>query len=220
MATAIQDVIAATRGNSTSALGASSASEIQDRFLTLLVTQLKNQDPLSPMDNSQITTQLSQISTVSGIDKLNDTMSSLAAAMAMSQSMSSAAMIGRQVVAPGATLTLADKRAAGAIELSEPADQVSLAIAGPAGDIVRRLELGPSQAGLQAFTWDGTAADGRAAKDGAYTYKVEAVRSGKPVSAATFSVGTVTGIGVSGKDPTVIVDSSAEVRFADVKRVQ
>ena len=86
MATAIQDVIAATK-SSTSPLAAASATDIQDRFLTLLVTQLKNQDPLSPMDNAQITTQLSQISTVSGIDKLNATMASLASALATSQSM-------------------------------------------------------------------------------------------------------------------------------------
>jgi flagellar basal-body rod modification protein FlgD len=219
MATAIQDVIAATK-SATGPLAATSAADIQDRFLTLLVTQLKNQDPLSPMDNSQITTQLSQISTVSGIDKLNDTMSTLATALATSQSMASTSMIGRQVVTPGHDLTLADKKSAGAIELAEAADQVTVSIMGPAGDVVRRLELGPSAAGLQAFTWDGTAQDGRAAKDGAYTFKAEAVRAGKPVSAATHIVGTVTGIGVSGKDPTVIVNGATEVRFADVRRVQ
>jgi flagellar basal-body rod modification protein FlgD len=219
MTTAIQDVIAATQ-RSTGPLAATSAADIQDRFLTLLVTQLKNQDPLSPMDNAQITSQLSQISTVSGIDKLNDTVSTLAAALATSQTMSSASMIGRQVIAPGASLSLADKKSAGAIELTEAADRVTVSILGPAGDVVRRLELGPSPAGLQAFTWDGTAQDGRAAKDGAYTFKVEAVRADKTVAAATHVVGTVTGIGVSGKDPAVIVDGTTEVRFADVKRVQ
>jgi flagellar basal-body rod modification protein FlgD len=219
MATAIQDVIAATK-SATGPLAASSAADIQDRFLTLLVTQLKNQDPLSPMDNAQITTQLSQISTVSGIDKLNDTVSTLAAALATSQTMSSASMIGRQVVAPGHTLVLADKKSAGAIELAQAADQVTVSIMGPAGDVVRRLELGPSSAGLQAFTWDGTAQDGRAAKDGTYTFKAEAVHAGKPVSAATHMVGTVTGVGVSGKDPAVVVNGSTEVRFADVRRVQ
>ncbi len=219
MATAIQDVIAATK-SSTGPLAATSSADIQDRFLTLLVTQLKNQDPLSPMDNAQITTQLSQISTVSGIDKLNATMSSLAAALATSQSMASTSMIGRQVVAPGSTLALADKRAAGALELAEAADQVTVTIAGPAGDVVRRLELGPTASGLKAFTWDGTAQSGSAAKDGAYTFKVEAVRAGKAVGATPHIVGAVTGIGVSGKDPSVIVNGSTEVRFADVKRVQ
>lgn len=219
MATAIQDVVNASR-SSASPLSATSATEIQDRFLKLLVTQLRNQDPLRPMDNAQITTQLSQISTVSGIDKLNDTVAGLATAMVASQTMNSAAMIGRQVLAPGSTLTLADKRAAGAIGLTEPADRVTLAIMGPAGDVVRRLELGPTPAGLQAFAWDGTAEGGRTAKDGSYTYRIEAVRNGKPLAASQYSVGTVTGVAVSGKDPTVIVNGGAEVRIADVKRVQ
>lgn len=219
MATAIQDVINATK-SSTNPLGASRATDIQDRFLTLLVTQLKNQDPLSPMDNAQITTQLSQISTVSGIDKLNDTVSSLAAALATTSTMSGAAMIGRQVVTPGSTLTLADKKSAGAVELTEGADQVTVTIVGPAGDVVRRLELGPSAAGLQAFTWDGTAQDGRQAKDGTYTFMVDAMRAGKTVSAATHIVGSVTGIGVSDKEPSLIVNGSTEVRLADIRRVQ
>jgi flagellar basal-body rod modification protein FlgD len=219
MATAIQDVISATK-SSTGPPAATSSADIQDRFLTLLVTQLRNQDPLSPMDNAQITTQLSQISTVSGIDKLNATMSSLAAALATSQSMASTSMIGRQVVAPGSTLTLADKHAGAALELAEAADQVTVTIMGPAGDVVRRLELGPSAAGMKAFTWEGNAQNGSAAKDGNYTFKVDAVRAGKAVGATTHIVGTVTGIGVSGQDPSVIVNGSTEVRFADVKRVQ
>ena len=219
MATAIQDVIAATR-SSNSPLAATSASQIQDRFLTLLVTQLKNQDPLSPMDNSQITTQLSQISTVSGIDKLNDTVAGLATALAASQTMASVSMIGRQVVSPGTSLTLADKHATGALELTDAADRVTVSILGPAGDIVRKLELGSSAAGLRTFTWDGKADNGATAKDGAYTFKVDAAQNGKSVAATSYTLGTVTGVGVSGKDPSVIVDGVAEVRFADIKRVQ
>ena len=219
MATTIQDALSASRTQA-GPLAATSATQIQDRFLTLLVTQLKNQDPLRPMDNSQITTQLSQISTVSGIDKLNDTVSALATALAANQTMSSAGMIGSQVLAPGATLTLADGRASAALELTEPADRMSLTVLGPAGNVVRRLELGQGQIGLQTFAWDGTADDGRIAKDGAYTYRVDAVRNGQPVEAKTYQVGTVTGIAVAGKEPTVIVNGSAEVRFADVKRIQ
>jgi flagellar basal-body rod modification protein FlgD len=220
MTTAIQDLISTTRASGTP-LAAASATDIQDRFLTLLVTQLKNQDPLSPMDNAQITTQLSQISTVSGIDKLNASVASLAAAMAASQSMSSAAMIGRQVLAPGSTLTLNGGRAAGAFELAEPADQVRIAILGPAGDVVRRLELGAAGTGLKSFTWDGTAQSGAAAKDGAYSFTVEAVRAGKPVTAASYVTGTVSAIGMAGgKDASLVLDGTTEVRFADVRRVQ
>jgi flagellar basal-body rod modification protein FlgD len=217
---AIQDVTSSTSSSSTSSMAATSASDIQDRFLTLLVTQLKNQDPLSPMDNSQITTQLSQISTVSGIGKLNDTMNNLAQAMAMSQAMNSASMIGRQVVTPSAALTLADKSASGAVELGEAADRVTVTISGPAGNIVRRIDLGATPAGLKQFTWDGKTDAGSAAADGSYTYKVDAARDGKAVSATTYTVGTVSGIGVSGSDSTFILNGGNEVRFADVKRVQ
>jgi flagellar basal-body rod modification protein FlgD len=219
MATSIQDVLSAGASQS-GPLATSSASQIQDRFLTLLVTQLKNQDPLQPMDNAQITTQLAQISTVGGINTLNDTVAGLAAALSANQTMSSSAMIGRQVLAPGAGLTLAQGRAAGAFELAEPADRVALSIVGPAGNVVRRLELGPSKGGLQAFSWDGKADDGRAAQDGAYTFSIAAASGDKPLGATSYSIGTVTGIAVTGKDPTVIVDGLSEVRFADIKRIQ
>lgn len=217
MSTVIQDVIGATQA---AARNANSAAQIQDRFLTLLVTQLKHQDPLQPMDNAQITTQLSQISTVSGIDKLNTTMAGLATALAANQTMASATMLGRQVIAPGSTLALADKQAAGAVELASAADRVSVTVVGPAGNVVRRLDLGPSAAGLQAFVWDGTAENGAEAKDGSYSYRVEATLGGKAVTATPYTVGTVTGIGVSGKDPTLIVNGVSEVPFASVKRVQ
>lgn len=220
MAASIQDVLSASRSASSGAIGSTKAAEIQDRFLTLLVTQLKHQDPLSPMDNSQITTQLSQISTVSGIDKLNDTMSGLAQAMAASQTMNSVSMIGRQVLTSSSALTLANKSASGAIELAEAADRVSVTITGPAGNIVRRIDLGAMGAGVQSFSWDGKSDAGAVAVDGSYGYKVEAMKNGKPVNAGTFSLGTVSGVGLSGSDSTFILNGGREVKFSDVRRVQ
>jgi flagellar basal-body rod modification protein FlgD len=223
MANAIQDVIPATR-SSASPLAVTSAASIQDRFLTLLVTQLKNQDPLSPMDNSQITTQLSQISTVSGIDKLNGTMSGLASALsaslAASQSMSNISMIGRDIMAPGVRLNLADGKATGAIQLAEAADKVTIQVVGAAGNVVGRFDIDRPSAGLNAFTWDGRGPDGRAAASGSYAFQVEATRQGRPIEATAYMTGKVTGVGVTGTDSTLIVDGIGEVRFADVKRIQ
>lgn len=219
MTNAIADALGASRTQA-APLAATNAAQIQDRFLTLLVTQLKNQDPLRPMDNAQITTQLSQISTVSGIDKLNATMAGLATAMAANQTMASAAMIGRKVLAPGSMLTVAEGRTAGAIELAEPAERVTVTVLGQAGNVVRRLELGASPAGMQAFAWDGTGDDGKTVADGNYSFRVDAQTNGRTVAATTYQVGTVTGIAVSGKEPTVIVNGLAEVRFADVKRIE
>src|ERR1044072_2654769 len=100
------DALASTlAGSKTTATG---GSELQDRFLKLLVTQMKNQDPLNPMDNAQVTTQLAQISTVGGIDKLNTTLATLSSSMLAAQSLQSSAIIGRDVYASGSTLGLAD----------------------------------------------------------------------------------------------------------------
>jgi flagellar basal-body rod modification protein FlgD len=68
-------------GSNNTMTGAS-AQEIEDRFLTLLVSQIKNQDPLNPLDNAQLTTQLAQISTVGGIDRMNTTLSAIQALLA------------------------------------------------------------------------------------------------------------------------------------------
>lgn len=220
MATATADVLSTLRTPAAGLAGTTKAAEIQDRFLTLLVTQLKHQDPLSPMDNSQITTQLSQISTVSGIDKLNDTMSGLAQAMAASQTMNSVSMIGRQVLTASSSLNLANKSAAGAIELKDAADSVSVTVTGAAGNIVRRMELGAMEAGMHQFSWDGKSDAGAIVNDGSYGYKVEAMKNGKSISASTFSLGTVSGVGLSGSDSTFILNGGKEVKFADVRRVQ
>jgi len=72
------------KGNADSVVAAS-AKDIEDRFLTLLVSQIKNQDPLNPLDNAQLTTQLAQISTVGGIDRMNQTLSAIQALLASQQ---------------------------------------------------------------------------------------------------------------------------------------
>lgn len=210
------------RGTAAASAGAGTASadEIKDRFLTLLVTQLRNQDPLNPLDNAQVTTQLSQISTVNGIDKLNGTMTALADSLRAGQAMSASDMIGRAVMTPGSVLPLAGGRASGAIDLAEPADRVTLTVTGAAGNLVRTLDLGARPAGRVAFEWDGRTNGNAAAADGSYSYRVEAERAGKPVKAATFSVGTVTGIGLNGTDASVSVRGVGDVALSDIRRIQ
>src|SRR5687768_18113691 len=100
----------------------SATDDIQDRFLKLLVTQLRNQDPLNPLDNAQVTTQLAQISTVSGINKLNDTVASLSASMAAGQYLQAVGLVGRDVVVAGTKLTLADGKAPYAMAIAKDAD--------------------------------------------------------------------------------------------------
>ena len=112
--------------NSAVTTGASSKKTVenpQDRFLKLLVTQLKNQDPLKPMDNAEVTSQIAQISTVSGIDKLNTTLQALTDDVGESLSMEATGMIGHSVFVPGTAVELNGGAAKMGIELEQPVDQ-------------------------------------------------------------------------------------------------
>jgi flagellar basal-body rod modification protein FlgD len=84
--------------NSSSSKSAAPASAAQARFLTLLVAQMQAQDPLNPMDNAQMTTQLAQISTVDGVEKLNSNMEKLLSQFGALEQLNATSMIGRSVV--------------------------------------------------------------------------------------------------------------------------
>lgn len=185
---------AANAGNSKSTASGGAAQDIQDRFLTLLVTQLKNQDPLSPMDNAQVTSQLSQINTVNGIEKLNATMGQLLDVFNNGQAMQAAGMIGKSVMVAGSTLSLQDGQALGGISLSGVADQVTIDIMDSAGRVVQTENLGPRQAGNFGFVWDGATAAETAAPAGNYSFKVTAKQGGESVNATALQIGTVSAV--------------------------
>ena len=103
-----------------------------DRFLKLLVAQMKNQDPLSPMDNAQVTSQMAQINTVSGIEKLNNTVAGLATQFTQLQAIQGASLVGHDVVVPGNGLQITNAVGEGGFELTAPADQVKVEILSPA----------------------------------------------------------------------------------------
>jgi flagellar basal-body rod modification protein FlgD len=110
----------------------------QDRFLKLLVTQLKNQDPLNPMDNAQMTSQMAQISTVEGIDKLNATLKMILEGSNENQAMQAAGAGRPRRAGAGSGLALSGGMAVGGIELDEPADRVTVTIKDASGLAVRR----------------------------------------------------------------------------------
>lgn len=116
--------------NGTAATGKKSEiEEAQDRFLKLLVTQLQTQDPLNPLDNEAVTSQMAQISTVQGIEKLNKTMEDMATMYATAQSLSAANMVGRSALVGGSGLTLAEGGTArAALNLPQGADTVAISV--------------------------------------------------------------------------------------------
>ncbi len=201
------------------AAGKSGASEAQGRFLKLLVTQLKNQDPLNPMDNAQITSQMAQISTVSGIDRLNATLEEVAAGFGASQSLQATAMIGRSVLASGNGLQLQNGTAAGGVELPQAADKVVVSIRDGSGLVLHQVDLGPQAAGVLGFQWDGVTDSGASAVPGSYSFVVEAVQGGKKIDATALARGLVGGV-TQGKGGVALnVNGMGAVALSDVKQV-
>jgi flagellar basal-body rod modification protein FlgD len=179
------------------------AQEASDRFLTLLVTQLRNQDPLNPLDNAQVTTQLAQINTVSGINRLNETLTALAASLGATQYLQATGVVGRNVLVPGSQLQLAAGSAVGGVTLQRDADRVVVTISDAAGRTVRNLDLGALPSGATSFTWDGNTDAGAAAADGIYTIAVAATASGSAVSADPLASAKVVGL-YPGKDGALL----------------
>ncbi len=143
----------AASSSAASATDTTSAAGSQDRFLKLLVTQMQNQDPLSPMDNAQLTTQIAQINTVTGIDKLNTSVVGLSGQFAQMQALQGASLVGRDVVVPGNVLDIANGVGQGGFELSGPADNVKVEMLSPSGQVIDTLNLGAQSAGMQGFDW-------------------------------------------------------------------
>ena len=198
---------------------APNASETQDRFLKLLVTQMKNQDPLNPLDNAQVTSQMAQLSTVSGIDKLNATLQALSDSMAVGQSVSATSMIGHGVLVPGSDLSLHKGVAVGGMELSQPADNVSVTIKDAAGKIMNTLQFGEQKAGVLPFSWDGKTEAGANAPDGNYTFTVEATLSGIKTSPATLVYGLVNAVTPGAQGATLDVGQWGGFALSSVKQV-
>jgi flagellar basal-body rod modification protein FlgD len=212
--------LAALTGSSSVAASSTSASDIQDRFLKLLVTQLKNQDPLNPMDNAQLTSQLSQISTVSGIEKLNTTMQSLSASFMSAQSLQSAGLIGHTVYTDGNSLAFnGSTPISGGVNLSQSADSVKVNIIGPSGNVVRQMDLGAHQAGLTAFQWDGLSDGGANVAAGNYTFQVTASSGGTAVPAATLMSGQVSSVLLGSDGAHAIVGGVGDVPVSQIKQI-
>jgi flagellar basal-body rod modification protein FlgD len=193
--------------------------ESQDRFLKLLVTQMKNQDPLNPMDNAQVTSQMAQLSTVSGIDKLNATLKALSGSMAASQSLQASSMIGHVVMAPGNKIELKGGKAAAALDLEQSADSVSVQIKDATGSVVRTMNLGSQASGVVKMQWDGLNDANEALPDGNYQFAATAYLGEKKSSVNGLSYGLVNGVVKKPEGSSLSVEQLGEVGMDTVKEI-
>ena len=211
-------LIASLNGATTSK-AASATTEASDRFLKLLVTQLQNQDPMNPMENAELTTQLAQMSTVEGINKMNASLDGLVAQFKASQVLQGASLVGRQVLAEGDVLNLGSGGAAGAIELDGAADSVKVKVFSGNGALLQTLDLGKQDAGLVRFAWDGMNADGVAQALGEYTFSATANAGAASVAATQFTLGSVLSVSLNESDMDVEIDGLGERGLSQIRQI-
>ncbi|MFE8153174.1 flagellar hook assembly protein FlgD [Brenneria goodwinii] len=206
----------------TSSSTGSTSADLQSEFLTLLVAQLQNQDPTDPMDNSQLTSQLAQISTLSGIEKLNTTLGSISGQLDTSQALQASTLIGHGVLISGNSIVVGENSSVTpfGIELDSAASNVTVTIKNSSGSTIRTVSLGEQSAGIQTYSWDGTDDSGTAVAEGSYTYTVTATSSaGSSVVATPLKYALVYGVNTSSDGSTLNLGLSGTATLSDVKQI-
>lgn len=195
-----------------------------DKFMTLLVTQLKNQDPLNPLDNAQVTSQLAQLQTVTGVNKLNETLETLKSSYQSTEAMQATNLIGHGVLVDGNQLNLKSGKSVFGIELATAADNVQVIVTDPrTGKDMATIELGATEAGALPLVWDGTSDSVDAAQlaDGNYSFRVVATRGGQPLTdVKALTLDTVASVSTNSKDGVKLnLAGKGAITLADIKQV-
>lgn len=196
---------------STTTGGISSKQEIAGnftQFLTLLTTQLKNQNPLDPLDTNQFTQQLVQYAGVEQQLKSNDRLDSILTNAKASSAAAATGFIGQTVNADGKTAQLKDGTASWSLTPARAASKATITISDAKGNVVATQSKALT-AGAQTFTWDGRASSGFTSAEGTYSIKVDAVdATGSSVAVETQLNAKVDGVDLTGSEPVLILGTS------------
>ena len=210
-------VISKLNSKSSTTTNATDTTATSDRFLKLLVTQLQNQDPLNPMDNAQVTSQMAQINTVTGIEKLNTTMSGMTDSFSQMQILQGASLVGHQVLLEGNKLAVDTSQGigVGAVDLSGSASSVKIQILDGSGSVIDTVDEGALEKGRHSFQWT-VPSSVDASK---LTFKVVAANGSTAVSNTPLMVDSVNA--VSNTDGTLNLEltNSGTTAYSKVKAI-
>lgn len=195
----------------------------QDQFLQLLVAQMKNQDPINPMDGKEFASQLAQFNSVEQLISVNDGLSSLQESQEMMRTemtnSMAAALTGKHVRALSNRVNL---EAGGSVdinyELNNPADEVELIVRDESGSAVRRETLSNIPSGENSWTWDGKSNDGASVAEGTYSVDVNALNGDESVQSRMFKEGTANRVRFSGEGVYLSIDG-VEVPIGNIETV-
>ena len=215
-------------GNGTGSSGTAGAASAPGTlggtdFLTLMLAQLQNQDPTSPVDSNTFLTQLAQLSEVQGITSLNTNFSTLSNSLTSNQALQASSLLGHQAMVNSSTATLAaGATVTGAVNVPQTTSQVTLSISDSSGALVSQINLGAQSAGLANFSWNGTMGNGSQAPAGTYTLTAEYAGAVSGGTAATTLVnGTVESVsmGAGSTGLTLNVSGVGSVPFSSVQQI-
>jgi flagellar basal-body rod modification protein FlgD len=196
----------------------------KDDFLKLLITQLKNQDPLNPTDGTQFASQLAQFSSLEQLSNLNDAIQqSMNNSLYLTQSINNSLasnLVGKNVtvLSDSVTNTGQGETQLG-YTLPKNAASVSVDIQDEFGATVKTIQGVPALAGDNKVSWDFSDNDGNKLPEGKYTFKVNAVdESGNSITAQTFSSGTIDGIKYSNSGAMVLINGE-QYNLSDIMEI-
>jgi flagellar basal-body rod modification protein FlgD len=195
---------------------------LQEDFLDLMVTQLRNQDPFKPMESSDFLGQLAQFGTVSGIDELESTFEGLVESLTSNQALQAADLVARKVLLSTNVAPLTeDASLQGAVDLPVSADQVTVGVYESSGRLVKQLNLGPNPSGVVEFSWDGMGDDGKPAPQGVYELRAEVTSGGQTQALDPMVYGRVKSVslGRSGKPLTLEIPGLGNVDLSKVVQI-
>ena len=212
---AIPATSSSTSSTTSAAIAGANEAGSQDRFLKLLVTQLQNQDPLSPMDNAELTSQIAQINTVTGIATLNTSVQALSGQFLQMQTLQGAALIGKDVIVPGNKLDITSGVAQGGFELAAAADSVKVEVLNAAGTVIDTVQLGAGNAGVNGFNW----VSGNYDNSSGLTFRVTAMSGATKLDTTLLMRDTVNAVSTSGNSLTLELDRSGSTPYSSIKAI-
>ncbi|MDD1968929.1 flagellar hook assembly protein FlgD [Pseudomonas putida] len=194
----------------------------KDSFLQLLVTQMQNQNPLDPQDNSEFVAQLAQFSSLETMQNLSTSVDAIGGMYQSSQALQASSLVGRTVVVDaGSTSVDTTKGITGQAVLPNSSTVTQVKVYDSKGEVVRTLDLGEQKAGNASFTWDGKDEDGNVLASGNYSFVATAALDGKSSTVKTYLPATVSSVtmGSAGTAMTLNLADGSNVALSKVQQI-
>ncbi|RFD24605.1 flagellar biosynthesis protein FlgD [Pseudomonas sp. GL93] len=194
----------------------------KDAFLQLLVTQLKNQNPLSPQDNGAFVAQLAQFSSLEGINTLNDSVNNISSNFSSSQALQASSLVGRSIIIQtDKAMVDTSKSMNGSVAVPSAVGNVSVKITDKDGNVGRTVDMGAQSAGSQSFIWDGKNDKGEVAPAGTYTFNASTKNDkGDAVALATSLPATVTSVTLSKTGGEMLLNLAGGMGSVKLSQIQ